>query len=268
MLISYKKVDFSCKDPKSDLKTACWKVQSDILINRKTAGCSQTLPDRLIWFFIWRLRSSNCSSVAYMWSSQRKGFTWASPLLLSSLTVSPFFPGHSFLFFPSLFFQSCAQWPSSFCLRCPSASPRSIFILSVSQRFSSICLRVELFLFLLLHRILYQETSRGAILKPRHSTFSFFYAGAAGSKTIFKFQKAIQWEGKLIILCLRSRKPPPVFIMKRGNHLCYFSKLKFVFSHKPNAELRPSTCQVVLNMITFSQRFWICFVFHHDLFSM
>lgn len=128
MLISYKKVDFSCKDPKSDLKTACWKVQSDILINRKTAGCSQTLPDRLIWFFISRLRSSNCSSVAYMWSSQRKGFTWASPLLLSSLTVSPSFPGHSFLFFPSLFFQSCAQWPSSFCLRCPSASPRSIFL--------------------------------------------------------------------------------------------------------------------------------------------
>lgn len=128
MLISYKKVDFSCKDPKSDLKTACWKVQSDILINRETAGCSQTLPDQLIWFFISRLRSSNCSSVAYMWNSQRKGFTWASPLLLSSLTISPSFPGHSFLFFPSLSFQSCAQWPSSFCLRCPSASPRSIFL--------------------------------------------------------------------------------------------------------------------------------------------
>lgn len=92
-------MDFSSKDPKSDLKTACWKVQSDILINRETAGCSQTLPDQLIWFFISRLRSSNCSSVAYMWSSQRKGFTWASPLLLSSLTVSPSFPGHSFLFF-------------------------------------------------------------------------------------------------------------------------------------------------------------------------
>lgn len=130
LLISYKKMDFSSKDPKSDLKTACWKVQSDILINRETAGCSQTLPDQLIWFFISRLRSSNCSSVAYMWSSQRKGFTWASPLLLSSLTVSPSFPGHSFLFFPSLFFQSCAQWPSSFCLRCPSASPRSIFLFS------------------------------------------------------------------------------------------------------------------------------------------
>lgn len=138
-------MDFSSKDPKSDLKTACWKVQSDILINRETAGCSQTLPDQLIWFFISRLRSSNCSSVAYMWSSQRKGFTWASPLLLSSLTVSPSFPGHSFLFFPISFLPelcSVAQFflpempqrisslylpffPLSFS-RCLSAFPQSV----------------------------------------------------------------------------------------------------------------------------------------------
>lgn len=190
-------MDFSCKDPKSDLKTACWKVQSDILINRKTAGCSQTLPDQLIWFFISRLRSSNCSSVAYMWSSQRKGFTWASPLLLSSLTVSPSFPGHSFLFFFHLFSSRVvlsgpvlSAWDAPAHLLALSSFFSPFHSLGVSALFLNLSPGLTFSLSPPPSHPLWRD-KQGSHLKPRHSTFCFFYTGAARSKTIFEFQKAI-----------------------------------------------------------------------------
>lgn len=112
----------------------------------------------------------------YLWSSQRKDFIWASSLLLLSCltfsSLSPLFPGQSFIFSPLCSSRVVLNGPvlpetpqhiSFFCLL-PFPFQAS---LSLALFLNALPPSVSVFNFfsLFLHPTPYQETEREAILK-------------------------------------------------------------------------------------------------------
>ena len=172
-------------------------------MNQKSAGCSQTFPERLICFFISRRHWSNCSSVSARLTEERLYLSFSSPsVILLSLTfsLSPV-SRPVFYFFSSVLPGLCSV--AQFCLRRPGTSPLSTFSLCHFRLSHSLSLSLSLFplslatLFLRLSVFNFFSSSippllprdrKGSHLKIQQGTSCFLSAGASRSKSIFKFQ--------------------------------------------------------------------------------
>lgn len=146
---------------------------SGAIVNRQSAGCSQTFP---AWLDILAEGFIRPTVTQYLWSSQRNYFMRSSPLLLSCITSSLFLPHfQATRFFFSLLCSSrvllsgpvLPETPrhiSSFCLL-PSSLSGFFLSLSFSLLFLHLSLYLTfIFLALFLHPTPYRETEREAIL--------------------------------------------------------------------------------------------------------
>lgn len=107
----------------------CLTSWSDVLINSKITGSSQTFPDWPYLVFISKLQSSNCSSVRPKDRSLYLSLSSSSsPSVLSlSLCFFALFPGQFFYFFISSSPRVVLSGPVL--PETPSTSPLSVFFL-------------------------------------------------------------------------------------------------------------------------------------------